>query len=596
MGEMMKRFIVVICFLLILHLVISQDSESIKPDGRNNEKILEAINICREKLKDDPNFPKVQHSLAQLLDSQIVDEDPEPTLINEILYLYQVVGEPPTDVMEHRIPPPSVRFQSLVRAGTIAKDILHDTDQAATFYMSALKLDDIDQTSVLALFETTLTILTTLSLAAEDAMVILQTALDLCDFIGKKYPDEGIVDEYRGVSLRRMNQSQLAFQSYEQAMLKTKRKYLDSCDDKSSWKSCVDENRKIDRACLELLTAFVKTSILVSAAAREIGRDSRAQMKYLKEAEEFAIPFLLLTAANENDEMTLQAWTNVLVDLYNNMGIVEKKDGSFPQAATFFKKALELNPSDGHALVQLASLELDDESNSEVLANVKELDPEYVGALFDGYSSRFETELVDVLHYKGHILLYESLQAMWKLTPISDVNNIVDLGCGTGLLGELIVNDLPWVELYGVDLSERMVDISRRRKSKAGKTIYSSVVRADASQYLSSLEKQSIDCVVASDVFIYIGDISAILEESSKCLVQGGLIAFTVEGYDNIQDSNGGMRLLPSGRFGHSKSYIQKVAKSQGFEVSSWRDCVLRRQGGQDVKGAVVVLMMNRSM
>ena len=39
----------------------------------------------------------------------------------------------------------------------------------------------------------------------------------------------------------------------------------------------------------------------------------------------------------------------------------------------------------------------------------RELEPEYVSALFDRYNSRFETELVDIIHYKGHTLLYESL-------------------------------------------------------------------------------------------------------------------------------------------------------------------------------------------
>ena len=125
-------------------------------------------------------------------------------------------------------------------------------------------------------------------------------------------------------------------------------------------------------------------------------------------------------------------------------------------------------------------------------------------------------------------------------------------------------------------------------------------MKADAAQYLSTLERQSIDCVVASDVFIYIGDISAVLQESSKCLVQGGLIAFTVESYGDNQDSNNvgdsdnkpGLRLLPSGRFGHSKSYISNLAMTEGFEVASWKDCVLRKQGGQDVKGAAIVLKM----
>ena len=64
-------------------------------------------------------------------------------------------------------------------------------------------------------------------------------------------------------------------------------------------------------------------------------------------------------------------------------------------------------------------------------------------------------------------------------------------------------------------------------------------------------------------------------------------MGFTVESYD---DEEGEFRLLKSGRFGHSKQYIEQVAKVNGFEVLTWEDCILRQQGGQDVKGATVVL------
>ena len=37
--------------------------------------VLEAIRVCREKLTIDPHFPRIQHSLAQLLDSNISNVD-----------------------------------------------------------------------------------------------------------------------------------------------------------------------------------------------------------------------------------------------------------------------------------------------------------------------------------------------------------------------------------------------------------------------------------------------------------------------------------------------------------------------------------------
>jgi predicted TPR repeat methyltransferase len=134
-----------------------------------------------------------------------------------------------------------------------------------------------------------------------------------------------------------------------------------------------------------------------------------------------------------------------------------------------------------------------------------------------------------------------------------------------------------------------MAEVSRARKTAAGKSVYSSVIHGDALQYLATLDRNSQDCILASDVFIYIGDISQVLSESSKCLVDSGIVAFTVE---SLHDSSEfGLRLLKSGRFGHSKKYIQKVADENGFKLLSWDECVLRQQGGADVNGATVVLV-----
>jgi len=275
------------------------------------------------------------------------------------------------------------------------------------------------------------------------------------------------------------------------------------------------------------------------------------------------------------------------------MGIVEKKQGSLHEAVMYFRKALEIKSNDGHALVQLASIDRND-GKDDILSNVNELDPEYVSALFDGYSSRFESELVDVLHYRGHILVYDALKsALQKLEKsTSSIQQVVDLGCGTGLLGELIANDMPSAIVSGVDLSRRMVDISRQRRSRNGDDVYASVAVSDAAEYLSTRNERSVDCILASDVFIYVGDIEKILGESARVLVKDGLVGFTVESFDfhrEDKDSRG-LKLLSCGRFGHSKKYIHDIAASKGFDVMSWNDCVLRKQGQNDVIGAVVIL------
>ena len=612
MNILTKNCILLVFSYLLIHLCSATtlaSAQDTRPSSANNN-IQEAIEICREKLKVDPYFPKVQHSLAQLLDSRIAYDEPvDEAMVEEVVEWYHAVGQPPPDVLASRIPPAHIRFDSLVRAGTIAEEILHSVPKAIEMYILALKLDGIDDKSLLAVFSRIMPLALSsvrtgfrsdeMTISSSDGSIVdthspnnsyLQTALQLCDFVAVKRPDEPVVDEYKGATLRKLKQPRLAYQSYHQAMLKSKQRYLNHCDASGN-------DQKYDDVCLAYLENFIKSSILVSAAGREAGSiDPEAQMSYLLDAEKHAAPFCQNTdqALSIRDESTfLEAAKATMLDLYNNMGIVEKKRGAFPQARRFFRKALELKANDGHALVQLASIEAGG-GDDDIVVNVKELDPAYVSALFDGYSSRFESELVDVLQYKGHSLLYDALQATWgkSSTPASSFKSIVDLGCGTGLLGELVANDMPWVKVHGVDLSQRMIDISRTRKTKIGGNVYASVTNKDAAKYLSKLENQAVDCVLASDVFIYIGDISSILKESSRCLAQNGLVGFTVESYESssIGSDCTGLKLLPSGRFGHSKRYIENMAASNGFHVSCWNNCILRKQGGKDVKGATVIL------
>lgn len=571
--------------------------------GNDDDDVSRAIEICRDKLKDDPHFPRVQYSLAQLLDSQITSSAGsglDLSAVKEVVQLYQDVGDPPKDVEAKRIPPVKVRFESLMRAATIARDVLRERQQAVSCFMLAMHIDDIDQVSILVAFGEALELLLSSAIvkqgasfdilgeieAAEKNEDPLQLALQLCDFVANRYPNEPLVDEFRGATLRKLKQSNLAYQSYEQAMIKSREQYL----------KCNESQQNCDDKCFVQLKRFISTSILVAAAAREAGISFDDQMGCLTAVEHYAAPMLASAQEECDDDENQQSNDDLkseIVELYNNMGVLEKKRGSLSEAMKFFRKALDINPSDGHALVQLASISSHEE-DGRMLSEVKELDPGYVAGLFDGYSSRFESELVDVLKYVGHELVYKSLRDALPLPNATSINTIVDLGCGTGLLGELIATEMPWVAIHGTDLSQRMVDISLERKvGSGGRSVYSTVSNRDASEFLSSFGEASVDCVVASDVFIYIGDISNVLDECKKCLVEDGLIGFTVESYEPT-DTDSGLRLLPSGRFGHSKDYVYQTAEKNGFNVLSWKDAVLRQQSGKDVKGAAVILQRQR--
>ena len=263
-----------------------------------------------------------------------------------------------------------------------------------------------------------------------------------------------------------------------------------------------------------------------------------------------------------------------------------------------FRKSLEINPNDGHANAQLASL------GDKVAASSTSFSSEYVSGLFDGYSDRFEKELVEVLDYRGHIIVADATRRHIPSSVSSQSNQssivVADLGVGTGLLGSLFREMYPSntnnMILWGVDISNRMAQQSQNRMLDNGDFVYDTVMEMDVNVFLKKLDSNYVHVVGASDVFIYVGDLKELFIECHRVLSADGILVFTVE-FPSSEDvaakgqiKKNGVGLLKSGRFGHSRHYIQGLAKDHNYDLLEWKEEVLRKQGSDSVHGAVVVL------
>src|SRR5262249_50146641 len=171
----------------------------------------------------------------------------------------------------------------------------------------------------------------------------------------------------------------------------------------------------------------------------------------------------------------------------------------------------------------------------------------YIVDLFDAYADHFEQELVDKLKYRTPRVLAEAIK---RFVP-SHKLDIVDLGCGTGLLGEML---RPLAHtLTGVDLSAGMLDVARRRK------IYDHLIASELVRCLETREK-AYDLAVATDVFIYLGDLSPVFRAVQHALKAAGLFCFSVEATDV-----GDFVLRDTLRYAHSADYLRKLAQHHRF-------------------------------
>jgi predicted TPR repeat methyltransferase len=197
---------------------------------------------------------------------------------------------------------------------------------------------------------------------------------------------------------------------------------------------------------------------------------------------------------------------------------------------------------------------------------------EYVRDLFDKYAVHFDAHLVGELKYHAPELLAAQVRPLLPAAAI----DVLDLGCGTGLCGPLLK---PWSRsLTGIDVSKKML------AAAAGKQVYDHLVEAEIQAYLAT-QKECFDLIVATDVFIYIGDLSAVFSGAYGALRPGGLFAFSTE-----VGAGSDMQLQRSLRYAHPASYLQGLAAASGWRVESMTQQALREEGQQAVPGHLTVL------
>jgi predicted TPR repeat methyltransferase len=250
---------------------------------------------------------------------------------------------------------------------------------------------------------------------------------------------------------------------------------------------------------------------------------------------------------------------------YCSMGNALKYQGKLAEAAACFEKAVELDPENSSAKHHLAA----------VTGRTTEAPPqEYIRKVFDHYSPKFERHVVETLHYKIPSLLRQNFHTIVK----NDLHfkNVIDLGCGTGLAG--IEFRLNADRLSGIDISPKIVEEAKK------KHVYDILRVADIIEFLNDTDEK-YDLFIATDVFVYSGNLKGIFESVQNCSLSGAYFLFSTEncaGNEYI--------LRPTGRYAHSRTYIQSLAKEYGFVIEMCQAAGVRKEHGQWIMGDIFIL------
>ncbi|MFO1243538.1 MAG: methyltransferase domain-containing protein [Rickettsiales bacterium] len=165
-------------------------------------------------------------------------------------------------------------------------------------------------------------------------------------------------------------------------------------------------------------------------------------------------------------------------------------------------------------------------------------------------------------NYAGHTLLANAVKERLDSRKIDYA--ILDLGCGTGLVGSLIADST--ARLIGVDITKGMADIAGSKRRQDERRAYSQIIQQDMRAFLLNYKAEPFDIVTAAHCFNYVGELSSIMQGVSNLLQPGGWFIFQVEPYK--QEGFG--LISGKGRFGHSEEYVQQQLANYGFEILNY--------------------------
>ena len=251
-------------------------------------------------------------------------------------------------------------------------------------------------------------------------------------------------------------------------------------------------------------------------------------------------------------------------EVHYNLGGTLKKLGRLEEAEASYTQALAVKPDFIDAKHMLAAL------SGETTATAPR---DYVERLFDNYAAKFESSLVDNLEYEIPRVI---AQMIIKDSKFDLLGTITDLGCGTGLFGAEIKQFCKYLE--GIDLSKKMLDEAKK------KNIYNKLINQDILTYLSNASL-NFDYFVSTDVFVYIGDLSDVFRLIKSRNKTGGKLAFSTEDYDGD-----GFFLEQSGRYSHSKKYIESLCKKFSYKLLHFETQNLRKEKNKKISGGLYLL------
>lgn len=193
--------------------------------------------------------------------------------------------------------------------------------------------------------------------------------------------------------------------------------------------------------------------------------------------------------------------------------------------------------------------------------------------------------------YRAAHLVAAAVAALPARTAAPD---ILDIGCGTGLVAEALAGTAgmgsQWMRaaaMTGVDLSPEMLAHAR------AKGLYDVLHQADLVTFMTG-RPAGFDLVTGAAVLIHFGDLGPVLAAIARCLRPGGHAVLTLLDHDAVDPSGHGVAshplLLGGGCFAHGSGHLAGRATAAGLDVVDLQRAVHEGNALEEIPGLVATL------
>lgn len=287
-----------------------------------------------------------------------------------------------------------------------------------------------------------------------------------------------------------------------------------------------------------------RSAVILDANMPEISNNIAIIQRDLGQYEEaLGLFFNALSKNPQSEEFSINVYETILLMFY------ERKVNEAKNIAKNWLKSMPDNVFAKHL-----NSALNNEENSDILS-------EYAQKLFDNFAKNYEKTL--------KIIEYKLIDYIKNLNQTFS-GKILDIGCGTGLLGEVIKHKDNY--LVGIDISKEMIKLAN------DKNIYDELGQTNALSYLELGEK--FDYIFALDVFGYVGDFEKIID---KC--QNSNLYFSIE---LLEKNEKDFILYENGRYKHSKEYVLNLLKKYNFQTVQTNEIIIRIENNTPVLGMII--------